>query len=70
MVHQYKCKCEYEGINWESVRSKYERIPEIFTESYPKNSVEGEKFPVVENPEVISKDRVAAKFKKIRQDYK
>ena len=23
-VNQYRCKCEYEGINWESVRSKYE----------------------------------------------
>ena len=25
-VNQYKCKCEYDGINWESIRSKYERI--------------------------------------------
>ena len=24
-VNQYKCKCEYDGINWESIRSKYER---------------------------------------------
>ena len=37
---------------------------------YPKNNVEGKDFPVLENPEVISKDRVAAKLKKIRQDYK
>ena len=69
-VNQYRCKCEYEGINWESVRSKYERIKEIFIDLYPKNNVEGKDFPVLENPEVISKDRVAAKLKKIRQDYK
>ena len=25
-VNQYKCKCEYDGINWESIHSKYERI--------------------------------------------
>ena len=25
-VNQYKCKCDYDGINWESIRSKYERI--------------------------------------------
>ena len=27
--NQYRCKCEYEGINYESVRSKHERIQEI-----------------------------------------
>ena len=61
-VNQYRCKREYEGINWESVRFKYERIQEIFIESCPKNSVESKEFPVLENPEMISKDRVAAKF--------
>ena len=69
-VNQYRCKCEYEGINWESVRSKYERIQEIFIGSYPNNSGDGKDIPVLENPEVISEDRVTAKFKKIRQDYK
>ena len=68
-VNQYRCKCEYEGINWESVRSKYKRIQEILVVSYPKNSVEGKEFPVLENPEVISKDRVAAKFFK-KSNYK
>ena len=46
-------------MDWENVRSKYERIREIFIE---KDSVEGKEFPVLDNPEVISKDRVAAKF--------
>ena len=69
-VNQYRCKCEYEGINWESLRSKYERIQEIFIDSYPKNCVEGKDFPLLDNLEVISKDRVAAKLKKIQQDYK
>ena len=23
-VNQYRCKSEYDGINWENVRSKYE----------------------------------------------
>ena len=63
-VNQYRCNREYEGTNWENVRFKYERIQEIFIESYPKNSVEGKEFPVLENPEVIGKDRVAAKLKK------
>ena len=38
--------------------------------THPKNSVEDKIFPVLDNPEVISKDLVAAKLKKIRQDYK
>ena len=25
-INQYKCKCDYDGINWESIRSKNERI--------------------------------------------
>ena len=35
-VNQYRCRCEYEEINWESVRSKYERILEIFIDSSKK----------------------------------
>ena len=60
--NQYRCRCEYEGINWESIRFKYERIKEIFIDSYPKNSVEGTELPVLEIPKVISNDRVAAKL--------
>ena len=63
-VNQYWCKCEYEGINWGRVCFKYERIQEIFIDSYSKNSLEGKEFPVLENPEVFSKTRVAAKLKK------
>ena len=62
LVNQCRYQREYEGINWESVRSKYERIQEVFTDSYLKTSVEGKEFPALENPEVISKDRVAAKL--------
>ena len=43
-------------LNWENVRSKYKRIQEILTESYTKNSEESKEFPVLDNPEVISKD--------------
>ena len=56
-ANQYRCKCE-------SVCSKYERIQEIFIDSYTKNSVEGNNVPVLDNLELISKDRVAAKLNK------
>ena len=35
-VNQYRYQGEYEGINWESVRSKYERIQEVFIDSIQK----------------------------------
>ena len=31
-VNQYRCNREYEGINWENVRFKYERMQEISIE--------------------------------------
>ena len=33
---QFKCKCQYEGVNWELIRSKYEKMLELIVESYPK----------------------------------
>ena len=63
-ANQYRCKCEYEGINQKSVCSKYERMQEIFIDSYTKNNVKGNNVPVLDNLEVISKDRVAAKLNK------
>ena len=33
-------------------------MKEVLIESYPKNSIADKEFPVLENPEVISKDRV------------
>ena len=33
-------------------------MKEVLIESYPKNSIADKEFSVLENPEVISKDRV------------
>ena len=41
----FKCKCEYKEVNWESIRSKYERIQEVIVESYPRTSEEGKDSP-------------------------
>ena len=61
-ANQYKSDCEYEGLNWESIRSKYENVLTILMESYPKTNVEGKVYPNIENPDVISKERVGAKL--------
>jgi hypothetical protein len=34
-VLSYKTTCEYEGICWESVKAKYQKIMEIYVERYP-----------------------------------
>lgn len=46
---QFKCKCQYEGVNWESIHSKYERMQEIIIESYPKTNEESKDFLNLEN---------------------
>ena len=38
----FKAESDYEGVNWESKRTKYERIKSEFCEQYPE--VEDEKF--------------------------
>ena len=39
----FKTESDYEGVNWESKRTKYEQIKTKFCEQYPE--VEDEKFP-------------------------
>ena len=46
---QFKCKCQYEGVNWESIRLKYEWMQEIIVESYPKANEESKNFPNLKN---------------------
>ena len=60
----FKSNCEVEGEFWESKRSKYESILDIFITGYPDDC---ENFP---NKEKITKDRLTAKLKSIRNAYK
>ena len=67
----YKSEQEYKGINWEDVRNKYEKIRDQFTERYPSNEADAERFPsFAKLDDIITKDRVAAKIKNIRTDFK
>ena len=45
MALQCKCKCQYDGIIWRSIRLKYERMQEITVESYPKTNEESKDLP-------------------------
>ena len=59
----FKAQCEFEGVDWESKRSKYEQIFEIVTKEYP----DGEHY---QNKKSMTKDRVTAKLKSIRTGFK
>ena len=68
---QYKNFCEYKGINWESTKLKYEKVLTIFKQSYPSTDGDNDKYPHFDGLEnAITKDRVAAKFKRIRTNFK
>ena len=68
----YKSKCEYEGLSWEGTTTKYEKIKELILERYPDKPSDNpnEQFPRVGKTEFITKERVSAKLKKMRTDYK
>ena len=70
-VRSYKSKCEYEGVNWEIVRSKYEDINSIFIEKNPsnvneenKNNGNKEQFPRIGTAETIGNERNGAKLRR------
>jgi hypothetical protein len=63
----------YNGIDWEGVKSKYEKISKIFVERYPKIKdcdVPDEEYPRSNKLEEITKERISAKMKTIRKNYK
>ena len=64
----FKAESDYEGVNWESKRTKYEQIKSKFCEQYPE--VEDEKFPRCKDLDSITKERVSAKLKSIRTNFK
>ena len=52
----YKSKCEYEGLSWEGIRAKYEKIKELLLERYPSEPSDNtnEQFPHVGKTELIT----------------
>ena len=58
-----------EGADWESLRTKYDKIMEIVHENYPKTG-DIEEFPFGECIQELNKALITSKIKKIRSDYK
>ena len=62
-----KAESDYEGVNWESKRTKYGQIQSKFCEKCP--DVEDEKFPRSNDLDSITKERVSAKLKSVRTNF-
>ena len=63
----------YNGIDWEGAKSKYEKISKMFIETYPKikdGDVLDDEYPRSNKLEEITKERISAKLKVIRKNYK
>ena len=62
-------KAEYCGVDWESVRNKYEQIQEKLIQQYPKTLTDG--FSNSENAEqTLTVKRINGKLKAIRTNFK
>ncbi len=71
-VKVFSTNCSFEGKDWESVKSKYEKIRQLFAERYPNSppEVTSEEYPKSQCLDSVTKDRIAAKLKSIRKNYK
>ena len=61
----YKAEETSEGLDCDSVRSKYDGILEKFIERYPNNEATSE-FPHSEDESVFTKDSLVAKIKRVK----
>ena len=64
-VLDFKSQCEFEGMDWESKRFKYEQIFELMMKQYPMTVSEN-----YQNKKSLNKDRITAKLKSIRTGFK
>ena len=68
-VKIFKGNMEAAGVDWEGLRTKYDKTMEIVHENYPKTG-DIEQFPHGECMQELHKARITNKIKKIRSDYK
>ena len=69
VVIDYKAGKAGEGVDWESVRSKYEDVTKMFLEKYPGE--DKEKFPRrTEASRSFNKDRIQNKLKRIKLNFR
>ena len=72
VIIDYKGTKMAQGLDWETVKAKYEEITEQFHLHYPKenNDVNVKGYPAIADPTVILKDRIVTKIKRIRNMFR
>ena len=68
VCYELKAESDYEGVNFESKRTKYELVKDRFCEQYP--FVADEQYPRTNDLNSITKERVSVKIKSIRGNFK
>lgn len=69
VCYELKAESDYEGVNFESKRTKYELIKSRFCDQYP-GVEDDDNFPRSKILDSITKERVSAKIKSIRANFK
>ena len=57
-VLDYKTKQTYNGVDWESIKTKYVDITESFVKRYPIGELDRESFPKNEPEKEFTKERI------------
>ena len=65
-VKDFKAKQEFDSIDWNSVRTRFQDICDLFVKSYP--STVDDEYPHAGELDVFTKDRILVKLKSIRLD--
>ena len=72
VIIDYKSSKAALGLDWESVKSKYEDLCDRLQSRYPKENsgVDEQKYPNCSNPSVISRDKIIPKIKRIKMQFR
>ena len=73
VVMDFKAQKSSQGLDWETIKNRYEDITERFITNYPKNEDSGllcEAFPNKGNTGIFTKERILRKIKRIKSSYR
>ena len=72
VVIDFKASKALDGIDWETIKNKYNEISEKFQDRYPKSSgaVNRSEYQHCDNPNILSKERIATKLKRLKTNFR
>lgn len=72
VIIDYKASKSAQGLDWDTIKNKYEEITARLQDRYPKENsgVSAEEFPNCADPTVLRKDRIMAKVKRVKGNFR